>query len=257
MDVSWRAVRVWRRDLDVFWTTWWTNAIPPIFEPVLYLLAFGAGVGALIDRPIAYDGAQVGYVAFIAPGLIAVTIMFWSFFETLYASFIRMYYQKTFEAIVVTPLSLDDVIAGEIFWAASKSVGAATLMLGVISFFGVLEPSALLVIPFSFLGGLFFASLGMIFTSICPTIDSFNLPIFLFIYPMFLFGGTFFPTDVLPSWARTVADWLPLTHAAAFVRGACLGHLKPRLWIDLLYLAAGTPLLFVLSLVLMRRRLVH
>ena len=235
MEVSWRAARVWRRDFDVFWTTWWTNAIPPIFEPVLYLLAFGAGVGALIDKPIPYQGRQVSYVAFIAPGLLAVTIMFWSFFETLYSSFVRMYYQKTFEAIVVTPLSLDDVIAGEIFWGASKAVGAATLMLGVISLFGILEPTALLVIPFAVLGGLFFASLGMIFTSICPTIDSFNLPVFLLIYPMFLFGGTFFPVTRLPHGFREIAYATPLWHAVDLVRHLTIG--TPTLWFSLMHVA--------------------
>jgi lipooligosaccharide transport system permease protein len=257
MEVSYRAIHVWRRDLRVYRATWWTNAIPPIFEPILYLLAFGAGVGALIQKPISYGGRDVSYVAFIAPGLIAVTIMFWAFFETLYASFIRMYYQKTFDAIVATPLSLDDVIAGEILWGATKSVGAAVLMLGVIAMFGVLTPTALLVIPFAALAGLFFAALGMIFTAVCPTIDSFNLPIFLFIYPMFLFGGTFFPIEVLPGWARVTAQFLPLTHVASFVRGVCLGHFGGFLWIDLAYLGAGTPILCVAALILMRRRLIH
>ena len=192
MGVSYRAVYVWRRDFDVYRKTWWTNAVAPIFEPILYLFAFGTGVGTLINKPIPYAGRELSYISFIAPGLIAVTIMFWAFFETLYASFIRMYYQKTFDAIVATPLSLEDTIAGEILWGATKAVGAATLMLGVIWCFGFLSASAFLVIPFAILGGLFFAGLGMIFTAVCPTIDSFNLPIFLFIYPMFLFGGTFF-----------------------------------------------------------------
>jgi len=257
VELSYRAVHVWRRDLRVYRATWWTNAIPPIFEPILYLLAFGAGVGSLIQRPIPYAGGEVSYITFIAPGLIAVTIMFWSFFETLYASFVRMFYQKTFDAIVATPLSLDDVIAGEILWGATKSLGAAILMLIVISGFGLLTPTAVLVVPFALLAGLFFGSLGMIFTAICPTIDSFNLPIFLLIYPMFLFGGTFFPIELLPGWARIVAQALPLTHTVGFVRAVCLGHVDASLWIHVAYLAAGTPVLCILSIVLMRRRLVH
>lgn len=257
MELSYRAIHVWRRDLDVFMATWWTNAIPPIFEPVLYLLAFGAGVGALVGKPIAYEGREVSYIAFIAPGVVSITIMFWAFFETLYSSFVRMYYQKTFDAIIATPLSLDDVIAGEILWGATKAVSASALMIVVIAFFGVLEPTAVLVIPFAILGGLFFASLGMIFTAICPTIDTFNLPIFLFIYPMFLFGGTFFPIDVLPPWARFVAHLLPLTHLANFTRAVCLGELSHKLWIDAAYLAVGFPVLFYIALRLMRRRLVH
>jgi lipooligosaccharide transport system permease protein len=252
-----RARHVWRRDLDVFLHTWWTNFLPPILEPILYLVAFGAGMGTMIGA-VSWGGRSVSYVTFLAPGLISIAIMFWAFFETLYGSFVRMYYQKTFEAIISTPLTLEDVIVGEMIWGATKSVIVTVLMMIAITFFGVLQyPQALLVIPFSLLSGLMFAALGMCFTAICPTIDTFNLPIFGIIYPMFLFSGTFFPLEVLPSWARLLAGALPLTHTAFFVRSVCFGDFGLQLIGSVLYTAALGAILFWLALILMRRRLIR
>lgn len=255
--LSWRAVHVWRRDLLVYRATWWTNLIPPLLEPVLYLLAFGAGLGSLVGD-VAYQGSRVGYLRFIAPGLIAVAVMFWAFYETLYGSFVRMYYQKTFDAILATPLSLEDVLLGEILWGTTKSVVAASVMLGVISLFGVLSwPSSWWVLPLALLGGFLFASLGMCFTAVCPTIDTFNLPIFLFVFPMFLFSGTFFPVDILPAWALRIAWALPLTHVALLARSATLDLTPPHLGWSLGYLGGVSALLFLAALVMMRRRLVR
>jgi len=188
---------------------------------------------------------------------VAVAIMFWSYFETTYSSFIRMYYQRTFEAICATPLLVEDVIAGEWLWGATKSVVAAALMLVAVSFFGLLSwPDVLWVLPLAALGGLLFSALGLVTTALSPTIETFNVPIFIVIFPMFLFSGTFFPVDILPTWAFWVALALPLTHVSFLVRGACLGTAPPW-WIgNVAYLVAVTAGATVLALVLMRRRLV-
>jgi len=255
-NVSRRSWRVWQRDLEVYATTWKTNFLPPLLEPVLYILAFGVGMGSLIGT-VQYFGVEMPYLEFMVPGVLAVAIMFWSYFETTYSSFIRMYYQKTFEAICTTPLLVEDVIAGEWLWGATKSVLAATLMLFAVSFFGLLEwPHALWVLPLAALGGLLFSAAGLITTALSPTIETFNVPIFLGIFPMFLFSGTFFPIDVLPEWARVLALGLPLTHVSLLVRGACLGAAPPGAWISVAYLAAVTPLAMWLAFRLMKRRLV-
>jgi len=251
------ALRVWRRNLLVARVTWWSNLIPPAFEPVLYLLAFGTGLGALL-RPILYAGRPVSYVAFLAPGILAVAIMFWAIFETLYSAFVRMYYQKTYEALVATPLSLADVVAGEILWATTKGVAVALVMLAVIVPFRVLSwPESLVVPLLAVAGGFLFASLGLCFTALCPTIDTLNLPLFLFVWPMFLFSGTFFPLDQIPAWARPLAEALPLTWLARSLRAATLGALGPRHLADTAMLLGVGLLLFVAALALMRRRLVH
>lgn len=256
LNVSRRAWRVWQRDADVYRTTWLVNFLPPLLEPVLYVLAFGMGMGSLIGV-VMYQSTEIRYLDFMVPGVISVAIMFWSYFETTYSSFVRMYYQRTFDAIISTPLLVEDVIAGEWLWGATKSVLAGTIMLGVMSVFGLVAwPWAFLVIPIAAVGGLLFAALGLIVTSLVPSIDTFNLPTFVLIFPMFLFSGTFFPVDILPGWALAVAMALPLTHISFLIRGACLGMLPPA-WIgSVLYLVLGTVLFTWLALRLMKRRLV-
>ena len=223
----------------------------------MYLLAFGAGLGLLV-REISYRGELVSYVAYIAPALIAINIMNNSFFENTFASFVRMYYQKTFDAIMATPLNLDEIITGEIVWGSVKSLIATILMVAVISVFGLLSyPQTLLIIPLAFLGGLAFGSVAMCFTALVPQIEVFNFPIFLFITPMFLFSGTFFPLETLPHWAQVLAQVLPLTHLVVLVRALAMGKLQGQLLLSLLYLVLFSVAAFILAIVLMRRRLIN
>jgi lipooligosaccharide transport system permease protein len=255
-NISPRAMRVWQRDADVFRTTILVNFIPPLFEPVLYIAAFGFGLGSLV-KTVPYHGRQIGYLPFMVPGVIAVAVMFWAYFETTYASFVRMYYQRTFDAIVATPLLVEDVITGEWLWGATKSVMAGTIMLGIISAFGFMRwPSAALVVPLALLGGLLFSALGLITTALVPQIDQFNLPQFILIFPMFLFSGTFFPIDILPPWATRIAWVLPLTHVSSLIRGACLGDRPRYLAGSLVYLVGMTLVAGGLAVILMRRRLI-
>jgi len=256
-SISWRFIRVWQRNWDVYVRTWKINFIPPILEPIFYLLAFGAGLGYLVGS-ITWEGKTVSYAAFIAPGLLAVNIMQNSFFETSSASYVRMYYQKTFDAILATPLNLEEVILGEIVWGASRSFMATVVMMMVLTGFGFLSyPSALQILAFALLGGLAFGSIGMCFTAIIPSIEVFNLPIFLFITPMFLFSGTFFPLEQLPYWARFLAYFFPLTHVVELCRSAALGVYRAGLFWNLVYLSGFTLITLPLALRLMRRRLIH
>ena len=254
-NVSYRWYYVWRRNLDVNLITWQTNALPPVLEPVLYIFAFGFGLGKFV-KEIPYDGRLLTYVQFIAPGMISVAVLFHSFYECLYGSFVRMYYQKTFDAMISTPLLIEDVIVGEIIWGATKSFVASILMLLVISFFGLAAfPSSLFVLPLALFGGLLFASLGMFFTSLLPSIDTMNLPVFLISTPMFLFSGTFFPIESLPPWAQLIGRFSPLTHLVNLVRSATLATRHPRFLEDIVVLVGLALGLFALSLYFMKRRL--
>ncbi len=256
LEISSRCLRVWQRNFSVYRKTWKISFLPPLLEPLFYLLAFGVGLGVLV-KGVSYQGEEVTYTAFIAPALLSVSIMYNAFFETTYNSFVRMYYQKTFDAMLATPLNIEEVIAGEILWAATKSLIALSLMLIVVSLFGLVSfPQGLLLFPLALLGGLAFAAIGMIFTALVPTIEVFNLPIFLFITPMFLFSGTFFPLENLPGWAQIFAQFLPLPHLVALARALCMGHLAMGLLWHLAYLLAFCAIGIPLALRLMHRRLI-
>lgn len=255
-NISFRSLRVWQRDADVFRATILVNFIPPMLEPVLYIVAFGFGMGALV-KTVPYQGQTVDYLPFIVPGVIAIAVMFQAYFETTYSSFVRMYYQRTFDAMLATPLLVEDVIIGEWLWGATKSIMAGTIMLGMVTLFGQVHwPTGFWVIPLALLGGLLFSGLGLITTALVPQIDQFNLSTFIVIFPMFLFSGTFFPLDILPSWAVKLAWVLPLTHVSSLLRGACLGIRPQYVAGSLAYLVLFTLVAAGLAVLLMRRRLV-
>ena len=254
--VSGRFIRVWQRDFTVYRKSWKISFIPPLLEPLFYLAAFAVGLSGLVGN-LRYQGREVSYVQFIAPALIGMSIMYNSFFETTYTSFVRMYYQKTFDAMMATPLSLDEVITGEIVWGATKSLIATAIMLVVISLFGLIRfPHGLLILPLAFIGGLAFASIGIYFTAIISNIDMFNLPVFLFITPMFLFSGTFFPLENLPHWAQGAALLFPLTHLTNLTRSLCFGQLDAGMLWGAGYLLVFNLIFFPLGLAKMNRRLI-
>jgi lipooligosaccharide transport system permease protein len=169
-----------------------------------------------------------------------------------------MYYQKTFDAIVATPLNVDEVITGEMLWGATRSTISATIVLAVVSAFGLVHSVlAILIIPLSFLGGLLFASIAMCFTAVTPKIDNLNYPTSLFITPMFLVSGTFFPLSALPAGVQTVANAaVPLVHVVDLTRALTYGDLSWGLVLNLLWIVIVTAVFFVLSLNLMKRRLI-
>lgn len=254
--VTYRLWKVWRRDFDVFMKTYKVNFLPPLFEPILYLLAMGFGLGAFfVGRTI--EG--VSYIQFIAPALVSISMMYGSFFECTYGSFVRMYYQRTFEGIIATPISVEEVIAGELLWGATRAAINSTIVLVIVAAFGLLSSPLGIVIPaFSFLVGLMFSSLAMCFTAIAPNIDFFNYPGFLFITPMFLLSGTFFPLSTLPSPAQVVAQvLLPLTHAVNVTRALILGRFELGLLLSFTWIIAVTIVFFIISINLMKRRLIE
>jgi lipooligosaccharide transport system permease protein len=244
---------VWYRNLVVFGKTWKVNFFPPFIEAFLYLSAIGLGIGTYIGT---LDG--IPYINYIAPAILAIAVMNSAFFECTYGSYVRMYYQKSFDAMIATPLSIEDVIAGELLWGATRSVMYVAIMLPVLAAFNVISlPGSLLAIPLAFLGGLMFAGIGMCFTSITPGIDTLNYPAFLFITPMTLFSGTFFPLSLLPVLLQYVAIiLLPLTHLVAAMRMCTLNAFSWGIGFHLAWMAAITVVVCLLSINLMKRRLI-
>jgi lipooligosaccharide transport system permease protein len=229
------------------------NFFPPLIEAFLYLFAIGVGVGTYVKE---IDG--IPYVNFIAPAILAISIMNSAFFECTYGSYVRMYYQKSFDAMIATPLSIEDVIAGELLWGATRSVLYVTIMLPVLAAFGVVSlPLSLLAIPLAFLGGLMFAGIAMCFTAITPSIDTLNYPSFLLITPMALFSGTFFPLTLLPELMQYGAlALLPLTHLVAIMRMITLPAMTGVLVLHLAWIILVTAVFCIVAINLMRRRLI-
>jgi len=249
-----RAWKVWYRNLVVFFRTWHVNFFPPLIEAFLYLFAIGIGIGTYVKE---IDG--IPYINFIAPAILSISIMNSAFFECTYGSYVRMYYQKSFDAMIATPLSIEDVIAGEILWGATRSLLYVIIMLPVLAAFGVISvPLSLLAIPLAFLGGLMFAGIAMCFTAITPSIDTLNYPSFLLITPMALFSGTFFPLALLPEFMQYGAlALLPLTHLVAIMRMITLPALTGGLLVlHLSWIVLVTVVVCIIAINLMRRRLI-
>lgn len=192
-------------------------------EPIMYLLAFGYGLGSLIGD-IDVHGTRQSYREFIFSGIVAQSVLFQSFFDAAYGSFIRMYYQQVFKAIAMTPITLSEVLWGELIWDASKATFSATAVLAIGILAGEFSPwGSLAAIPLCFVGGLTFAGLGLLASSFAETIDQLNYPQYLLVFPMFLFGGVYFPLERLPSALHTLAWLLPLTPFISLVRTLTIG----------------------------------
>ena len=246
-----RAIRVWQRHLIVYTKLYKSSIALNFVEPVLYLTALGIGLGAFVE-----EIKGMPYINYIAPGIIASSAMFAATYECTYGSYVRMVYQKTFDAILATPVNMEDLILGEILWGATKSMLYGSIIMLVISLFGLVDSwMIILAIPLIFVAGLIFAEISLIFVAIVPGIDSFNYFYTLFMTPMFLFSGIFFPLENLPDIIEKIAFFTPLYHLVnvcrAFASGYPLAVIKDILWLFVVA-ALLAPYLFRL----MRKRVI-
>jgi lipooligosaccharide transport system permease protein len=252
LDVSLRALRVWQRHRDVYLQLWKSELIWPLVEPLITLFALGVGLGGLVDLE-----SDQSYIEFIAPGLLAVWPMWSASAECGWGSFFRMENQRTFDAIVATPVSIEDVITGEILWGATRALISTAYILVVISAWGLVDsPLALLVLPAAVIPGIMFASISLSYTSVAWSISSLNYFFAVFITPMFWLAGVFFPVERLPEWAQTAAWWLPATHAVKVYRALTSGDVGWSHLGDVVWMVVVAAAFYVIALISMRRRLV-
>lgn len=252
---SWRFYRLWQRNRDVFFRLWHSEGAGAIIEPVLVLLAFGMGMGAFIGDTADLGGQR--YIEFLAPGIIVAYAMFAASFECTYGTFIRMEYQRTHDAILATPLNIEDVTAGEIFWGATRSLLTSSVILAIAAGFHVVtSPWAALVPAVSFLTGIMFSAIGVLYSSLAPSIYSFNYYFSLFITPVFFFSGVFFPLSSFPEIVQRLSWIAPLTPAVQLTRALVNGNLSTDLLLALAYIVGLSAIFFSVSLVTMRRRLI-
>jgi lipooligosaccharide transport system permease protein len=211
------ALSVWQRNAAMYRRTWWMNILPNFFEPVMYLLSIGIGVGAYIQ-----EMGGTSYAAFLAPGLVCVAAMNGASFEVTYNIFVRLTFEKQYDAMLTTPIQPDDVLAGEILWAVSRATVYGACFFLVVAAFGLAPmPSSLFVLFVVPLAGLLFAAIGIAFSLRVPIIELFSFYFTLFLTPLFLFSDVFFPLkERLSGGWLWVAEALPLLHPVRLARFA-------------------------------------
>ncbi len=246
------ALKMWQRNWRVYRKLFFKSMAPTLFEPFIYLAGLGLGLGLFVRE---IEG--LSYLEFIAPGLIASASMFGASYECTFNSFVRMRYEKVYDSVLATPLSIEDIIAGEMLWGATRSFLNGFFFLAAITVLGLVKsPLSLFLIPLLFLFGLMFGVMGMIFTALTPDISLFNYYFTVFITPLFLFSGIFFPVEALPGWAQTIAYLTPLFHIVRICRGLVLGNIGIGLLYSLVWLAFAILALFLLPILLMKRRII-
>lgn len=249
--LSLRFLAVWRRHFLV----WKKLAVPSILgnlaDPMIVLFGLGYGLGAVLG-----DMGGTSYFAFIASGFLASTTMYAATFESLFSAFSRMHVQKTWEAIVNAPMTLDDVLAGEWVWAASKSLAAGLCVLLIVTLAGYASyPMALATVPAILLIGLTFGALGLCVNALASGYDFFTYYMTLLLTPMMMLSGVFFPVDRLPGPILAVTHVLPLYHGVELVRPLLAGRAPAAALLHIAVLAAYALAGFYLAAVLTRRRL--
>jgi lipooligosaccharide transport system permease protein len=234
---------------------WRKLAVPSMLgnlaDPMLYMLGFGYGLGRMLP-----DVFGTSYIAFLAAGMVCSSTMMSASFEAMYSGFSRMHVQHTWDAIMNAPVTLDDVLIGEAVWAASKSLLSGIAVLVVATALGLTQSwLALWVLPVMFVTGIAFGSLGLVVTALASSYDFFMYYFTLFITPMMLACGVFFPADQLPQALQQAAAFLPLTHAVALVRPLMNDTVPPGLATHLSVLLLYAMAAFHVALALTRRRL--
>ncbi len=252
--ISWRWVPVFRRNLLV----WQKLAIPSlvgnIAEPLITLVAFGYGLGALIGQ-VQSGGVAVPYILFLASGSICTSAMNAASFEALYSAFSRMHVQRTWDGIMNAPVQLDDLVFAEMLWAAFKALFTSTVILIVMLLLNISHsPLLLLVLPLLGLVGITFASIALIFNALAKGYDFFTYYFTLFLTPTMFLSGVFFPRDQLPQILLVISDWLPLTAAVELIRPLFLGQWPENGLQQLAMLVAYAVGGFWIALALTRKR---
>ena len=246
------AFRLWQRNVTSYKSMWHLNVLPNFFEPVFYLLAMGLGLGAYLSR---VDGVE--YIDYIAPGLVATAAMMGTSFEVTFNCFVKMQFGKVYDAAISTPLTIEDVGLGELLWGTTRSLIYGVVFLAIAAAFGIVHTPLVVLAPLAVaLIGMMFSVIGLAFTAVVPIIDYFGYYWTLFITPMFLFSGIFFPLDRLPSWVSGLASFIPLHQAVNLMRALMLEGDLAAAEPAAAWILAVTAALFVLPLNLLRRRLV-
>ena len=242
--VVYRNYRVWRKLL-------YASLVGNLVDPLFWLVGLGFGLGSLLPTV-----GGMPYLQFLGTGMVCYGVMYSTSFEALWSAFARLKQQRTWEGILHAPMTVTDIVVGEWVWAALKGTLSGVAILSVMTVLGLVRsPSAFLALPVIVLTGLAFAGIALIVTAVARTYDHFVYYFTLFITPMMLVSGVFFPADQLPPLLHSVAGWLPLAHAVALARPLLQGEIPQHLLTHVGALLTVSVAAFGIACVLTRRRL--
>jgi lipooligosaccharide transport system permease protein len=233
---SQRAMTITERNALVYFRLWYMF-VSGFFEPFFYLLSIGIGVGELVGG-VEVGGRTIPYEAFVAPGMMGTAAMNGAVFDATFSIFFKLKYMKLYDSVVATPVSANEIAAGEMAWSLVRGGTYSVAFLGTMALLGMVHSWwSLLSIPAALLIGFSFSALGMALTTYLRTWHHFDF-INLALIPLFLFSATFTPLDVYPRALQLVVQLSPLFHGVALIRSVCLGDVVPSLLVHVAYLGA-------------------
>ena len=247
LAVTWRQYLVWKKLI-------WSSLVTNVANPLLFLFAFGFGLGRFIEN---IDGMR--YLVFVVPGMVAYSAMFAASFETTIGSFSRYFMQRNWDATLATPVTLSELLFGEVLWAAGKAMLSAISVVIVGWLWGGIPSltGALISLPIVFIASIGFACYGLVATSLARGYEFFSYFFTFWVTPMFVFSGVFFEIDRFPVFVQAIAWALPMTHLIAIIRPLSAGIPLDLGWaaLHLAYTIALTVAAFVIAYRRTRRRM--
>ena len=237
---------VMSREVANFRTIWKATTFSSVLEPIVYLLAFGVGLGAtIVDRVEGLD-----YVEFVGTGMVATAVIFSSAFPAMFGTFVKHHFQRTYDAILAAPVDVEELVTAEMLWISLRAGFYGCFPLFAAMLFGLDPAPGMLLVPiFAFVTALGIAAFGIAAAATVEKIDQFNYITTLMITPLFLVAGTFFPIDQLPNGFQIAANLNPLHQLVELVRHSAFGFEAT----DPLRLAALIALAFVMWRIAIRQ----
>ncbi len=249
-----RLYSVWYRHMRVYTKNLLSNGFPPFLEPLIFLTGVGLGLGGYITETI--EGVR--YIEYLGTGLLVTTAMFTSAFECSFGTFIRLEFEKVYDGMLAAPMTVNNLIVGEMIWAGTKGFFFTFAVLCILSLFKIVVLPYGLLAPFiGFVTGVMFAAISLLVTSYVKTINHFNFYFTGFISPMFFFSGVVFPVGKLPGIVRPLAELVPLTHSVRLVRAVCTSRYQPVLLLDILYIVLFIAIVGYFAIHRLKKRLVN
>ncbi|HEX6190034.1 MAG TPA: ABC transporter permease [Pyrinomonadaceae bacterium] len=246
------TLAIWRRNVIVHLRVWKMNLVAPIIEPIISVVGFGFGIGALVAAKV----SGVSYLSFVGAGLLSITVLMRAMFEMTYASYFKMVYQSTYDAILATPVDAESLALGEILWALTHALFDTIIIMIVLLVFGAATSPWAILAPLPLMvGALFMAGLALGITAHVRDIDAFNMVMAIFFSTMYI-SGAFFPLEVLPVWLQAAARLLPITESIELTRAFLTGHFRTLHIYEAIYLIISAVVACEWAMRSLRRRMV-